>query len=935
MTAYSLEYTQDRNPMVDYATKNMWGNPELDSQYQIKLSRVSGNQGFINDFTYWGKRHLLPSTLEFYHVFSLAGLDIGFWNMGSRGESWYPHNQWIKASTFARNRGINIDVYAGSGSMFVRDETYIMDTFQAGTLLCIPKNKNFPLPVGKNLYMHCYTVDINTRNVTDLVKYSVGYVGAIYQKPADFDRVKLNHDTWKAYNMGQVLYWHNGKVINIDSLYPVPGDMIEASYDPGIEIIASYKYKGMPDYYSELDSKRKVILFPDIREKPRVYRYYDDCIYFVTNRRNGQMYYYNRNSEDAVRQLTHQDYGMAAVYVDFLADRLINEDVTHQTTIEDIDITVAYHKTLWQVPVGPTSSRINDLYLLEYPEDILNALTGTHSAIPEWTANKLENSPTNLVLNRDIRYLKTKAIREGLGYNGCAVAMSNTPLYMPAIPPGRPGHKPIAETPPYETGLGYRIPPTYVAYSTAYEYSEDGLLLRLRQVVNQEWYLPSDDCFYVEWALGKATQKVDYVVSQEDIKIKMGYGFRVYKAPYAAPPDPPETKDGKEIKVSLDGDHPYGANGKELRIWELDQSIDDDTEDIPDGGFITGPWVDITGDETQYEIIDGYVVFRFDTINYMGLVVSDYHHIYNSFELEHLDNSLSFAITRSWTIGTKLLEMEPGQIDIWMNGHPLSENIDYYLDFPNVYITNKMWLKEGAQFLQYRATGLSKNGLVNTSELGIVADAVLGMNGRYNLRIDRPTKTILGGRLFLTQTLDAGEDIDHGRNVMEYNGWPYEVKHIYCANKYVDWYDTYWGYDEARELDKRISDYLTEHVKYKPKTANDTVYMEDDKYRLYSPFLSLIVNELVLGFMDAPPVSGLEVPYPASVVDNLTREHQWLLKYDPIVNDIDLRFFTVQPYNNLTTMQVTPDQLTFIKMVNNLYLGGKVYIEGYFEVKNV
>lgn len=935
MTTYSLEYTQDRNPMVNYATKNMWGNPELDSQYQIKLSRVSGNQGFINDFTYWGKRHLLPTNLSFYHVFSLAGLDIGFWNMGSRGESWYPHNQWIKASEFARNRGINIDIYAGSGSMFVRDESYIMDTFQGGTLLCIPKNINFPLPLGKNLYMHCYTVDINTRNVSDenLIKYSVGYVGSIYQKPADFDRVKLNYDTWKAYAMGQVLFWHNGKVVDIAKAVCLPGDMIEASYDPSIEIIASYEYRKMPDYYSETDKKRKVILFPGFKDKPRVYRYYDDCIYFVTNRRNGQMYYYNRNSEDAVRQLTHQDYGMAATYVDYLADRHINDDKSGTTTIDDIDITVAYHKTLWKVPVGPTSSRINDLYLLEYPEDILAALTGVNSAIPEWTANKLENSPTNLVLNRDVRYLQTKAIREGLGYNGCSVAMSNTPLYMPYDPPGTPNHKPITTTPEYSSGLGYRVPPTYVEYSTAYEYGENGLLLRLRQVINQEWYTPSPDCFYVEWALGKATQKVDYVVSQNDVKIKMGYGFRVYKAPYSQPPII-EPGDGKEIKVSVNGTDPYPPNGRELRVWELDQSSDDEP-DLPDGGHLTGPWVDITGDETQYEIINGYVVFRFDTINYMGLVVSDYHHIYNSFNLSHIDNSLSFGITRSWTIGDKLLEMEPGQIDIWMNGHPLIENVDYYLDFPMVYITNKMWLVEGAQYIQYRGTGLSKNGLVDASELGIVADSVIGMNGRYNLRIDRPTRSVIGGRLWLTHTLDSGEDINHGRNVRDWNGWPYEVKHIYCANKYVDWYDTYWGYDEARELDKRISDYLTEHVKYKPKTTVATVYMEDDKYRLYSPFLSLIVNELVLGFMDAPPVSGKEIPYPAKVVDDLTREHQWLLKYDPIVNGIDLRFFTVQPYNNLSIIEVTPDQLTFIKTVNDLYLGGKVYIEGYFEVKNV
>lgn len=938
MTAYSLEYTQEKNPMVDYAVERMWGNPELDAQHQIKLARVSGEQGFINDFPYWGKRHYLPTSLSFYHVFTLGGLDIGFWNLGSRGKSWYPHNTWIKASTFARNRGVTLDIYTGDGLMFLRDETYIMDTFEGGTLVAIPKNDNYPLPLGKNLYMHCYSLDINVRNVQpeNLVKYSVGYVGAIYLQHEDLERIRLNYDTWKAYNMGQVLLWHNGVVKPIDDVHPIPGDLVEASYDPSIEMIAQFEYKKMASYYSEADKKKKVILFPGFDDKPRVYRYYDDCHFYIKNRRNGNAYYYHRNSEDACRQLTHQDYGMAAPYIELLAARLINDDTTKQTTMADIDVMVSYHKTLWKVKLGPTSSRINDLYLLEDRNDILNAMTGNNSAIVEWTANALELSPTNLVLNRDIRFLTTKAVREGLGYNGCSVAMSNSPLYMPHEPPGTTGHVPIYTTPPYTSGLGYEVPPTFVELSTAYEYDKDGLLLRLVEVRNQEWYSPGEGCWYVEWSLGKATTWLDYKVSQSDIPFRKGYGFRVYKAKYAIDPNwtPPLESDPNEIKVSTDGTLPYGDKQAELKVLAYGE-VPEEPGDLPDGGMIVGDWIDIT-DTDEYEIVDEHIVLRFDTINYVGLVVTDYHHLYNEFDQTHLDNSLTFAITHQWPIGGVLLPMEPGQIDVWMNDHPLIENVDYYLDFPNVYITNKMWLKEGGvQNFKYRGIGLSKNGLVNTSELGVVADGVIGFNGRYNLRIDRPTKTIIGGRLHLTQIIDSAEDIHHGRNVGKYNGWPYEVKHIYSANKYVDWYDTYWGYDDARALDKKISDYLTEVVKYKPKQPVDVVYMEQDKYRLYSPFLSKIINELILGFMDAPEVSGNEVPYPPSVVDNLTREYQWLLKYDPIVNDIDLRFFTVQPYNNLETLTVTPDQLTFITQINNLFLKGKIQIEGHFEVNNV
>jgi len=935
-TAYELDYTQDRNPLVDYAARNMWGNPELDSQYQIKLARVSGSQGLLNDFVYMGKRRYLPTTLTRYHVFTMGGLDTGFWNFGNRGKSWYPVDTWISAAAFSNRRAVAIDVYKGNGAMFPRNEVYIMPCFDGVTLVCLPANNNFPLPLDKNLYIHCYSTDINMRNVKveDIPKYSFGYVGGIYNVPEDFDRVRLNYDTWKGFDVGLVTFFHNGKMKPINAVTPVPGDLIEVAYDPSVELVVSYDYTKMPDYLSTLDNKRKVILFPGFNEKPRYYRYYDDCHFYVRNKRNNHGYYYHRNSEDAVRQLTHQDYGMPADYIEFLGNQLIEEDETKTTVTTDIELVVIYHATRWKFKLGPTSSRINDLYLLEDPSVILRAMTGTNSNIKEWRAPELEKSATNNVLNRNIQFLTSETVREALGYNGCSIAMSNSPLYMPYITPGEPGFDNTYPTAPYTSGLGYQIPPTFVERSTAYEYDTDGLLLRKVEVRNQEWYSPKEGCAYVEWALGKATTWLDYVITKNDVKLRDGFGFRVYKAAWVIDPNwEPVDPIANEIKVTQDGSELYPNGNGELKVY-TEEAQTEEPSDLPDGGYPTGDWIDITG-TNQYRIDNGWIIFQFDTVNYVGMVVFDTAHLYNEFQLEHLDNSLSFGITHQWPVGGIQLPLQPGQIDIWMNRHPLIENVDYILDFPNVYIINKMWVVDGPQFIQYRGTGLSKNGLVNTSELGFVADGVLGYNGRYNLRIDRPTKTIIGGRLYLTETLDWAEDIHHGNNLNALNGFPYEVKHIYSANKYVDWYDTFWGYDDARALDKRISDYLTQYATYKPKEPINKVYLEQDRYTLYSPFLSLIVNHLVLGFLDAPKPSGDKVPYTPQVVDELTREWQWLLKYDPIILGMDLRFFTVHPYNNLTKVTVTPDQLTLISVINEQYLQGKVNIEGHFEVKHV
>jgi hypothetical protein len=279
--------------------------------------------------------------------------------------------------------------------------------------------------------------------------------------------------------------------------------------------------------------------------------------------------------------------------------------------------------------------------------------------------------------------------------------------------------------------------------------------------------------------------------------------------------------------------------------------------------------------------------------------------------------------------------MEPGQLDVWCNGHPLIENVDYKVEYPYVYIISKMWLDQsGTNKFAYRGRGLSAGGLIPSSELGFVMDGVIGYNGRYNLRVDRPTKTIINGRLWITSAIDQAEDIHHGTNVAVLNGFPYEVKHIYCDNKYVEQCDLHWGFKESRDLDKKVSDYLTEHVKYKPKAPVNYPYLQEDRYRLFSPFLSQIVNELILGFLPTPTPSDTPIKYPDSVIDNLTRPYQWLLKFDPIKLNMDLRFFSVHPYSNLTRPTVTPNQLTIISRVNDLYLDGKLKIEGFFEVSS-
>lgn len=927
------------SPLSDYAMKNMWGHRELDNQHQLKLGKISPANGYINNFFFVGRMFLLPDGGGFFHVFSMGGLDIDFWNMGQRKRDWWPMNTWKRLSEVSNQRGVVLDLYNAKGHIYPRGNAYIMNAFEGVTFIAIPVGPQYPIPLDKSMYIRCYSSDINTVVIKESQqgKYRFGYYYVEYGAVQDLLDVKTAYNSFVGYGMGRTSLLVNGVVTDINTYVPVPGDLIEVYYDPTVGKTIKYRYDTLADFNSTMDSKRKVILFPGTLDREKVYKYFDDCDFYVMNRRTGQGLYYHRNSADAIRQLTHQDYSLTAIYVDFLINQLISFDKSNKSTPRDMDILVCYRETRWKFKLGPTSSRIKDLYLLEDPEKILQAMTGAQSTIKEWSAPELEKSATNMVLNATFQELTTELVREGLGYNGCSEALSAAPLYMPYIFPGDPGFEDLHPTAPFESGLGYRIPPSFVASSTAYEYGKDGLFIRTKGVLNNEWYKPGDGCYYVEFVVGRASTWLDYEVSKSDVKVREGYGFRVYKAGWLIDPNVPETPVKtffpNEFELTKDGNNIY-PKPYETRLYAPGENTRPDEQIGLTGGKPDGKWVDIT-DTNEYELVNGYVVWKFDTTNHVGMVVFDTVHLLNELTLNHIDKSLYFHIMHTWSIGGIPLAIQPGQIDIWLNNHPLIENVDYVIDYPKVFIISKMWLNQNdVNKVVYRGRGLSANGLIPSSELGFVYDGVLGYNGRYNLRIDRPTRTIINGRLFLTDSLDWAEDKYHGNNVSEFNGFPYEVKHIYADNKYVEFNNLHWGFEKSRELDYRVGSYLTEHASYKQAEPSNFPYLEKDRYRVFSPFISQLVNEMVLGFLDAPVPDSSTVGYSDQLIDDLTREYQWLLKYDPILAGLDARYFSYHPYSNMSKPTVTPNQLTVLSRANELYLGGKLRLEAFFEVKH-
>lgn len=859
------------NPLVDYVKQRIWQQPQFDGQYQCKLVRISPEIGNVNFFNFMHRYFFLPTKYDFYDVYSLAGFDMGYYNYYNHVNRKNPYNSWVNGNDFAQIRGVGLEFYKDDGKLFPRDQVYFLQTYDNIQLVAFKKTDRFHLGVNDPFFMHTYVKSVNVIDDNEN-QLSFNYKSIVYNIPNDL--VVINNFYNKMLLLpGKTQIFVNGvqyPIIPIANDLTI-GDIIEIAYDPTIYLVERYQYSTLKDYYSELDSLRKVILHPpkadDAGDDPFTVRYFDDCQFYVENN-EGFGVYINRNNIANIRQLTHRDYGVSGLAIEGPTQHnpIFNGD-------ENLYITVYYRLSQLKTILPYEANRIYYLYKLNDGQ-IVNALTGVNSTVPEWSAVNLEKSNTINIMGKiycDDFTRDESAI--ALGYNAMTQVVSNSPIKVKEDD---------------FTGLGFPVDKSFYKNATFYEYDENGLLLSWIAKENNLNYKPTNtNCKLVQILAGLGNKDdVSYIVGNENVTLVALNSYRVYKA-------------GKDI------------DGKPI-----------------------GAWVDITGDNSQYTVDEnGVLRYIFPQSQHIGCVLFDDKFLSYDFTLNHQDHSLTFALTHVWQAGGIPLPFCPAQIQVVMNGHPLIRNVDYVMEYPNFYINNRKFIQQGAQNFTVYAYGLhdKEDDTLPSSEIGFVANGAIGWNHRYNLRQDRVTQLIVGGAMMDVNDVKHMEDFDGNVDIPNaLNGLPYEVKHILQSNRYVHCFDNYYLFNESRQSDERVSNYLTE---YALPAYPEYVPNIQEKYTLYSPFLNIITNLLLLGVITLPDLDPDSV-YSNQTIMELTKNYQFYINYDPANLDYDLRYFEIAPYSNFEKLTVTPKYLIFIKQCNTLFFKDKVIIEPYFEVSD-
>ena len=275
-----------------------------------------------------------------------------------------------------------------------------------------------------------------------------------------------------------------------------------------------------------------------------------------------------------------------------------------------------------------------------------------------------------------------------------------------------------------------------------------------------------------------------------------------------------------------------------------------------------------------------------------------------------------------------VMQVPMGELDIWLNGYSLIEDIDYFFNWPEVVIVNKAYMVNPLtqnQKITIRYSGFCDSALKSSkpSDRGFIEYGMLSHNDRFDIRDDKVLRIVAGGKTFHRNSLKFAED-NLGVIVPDAsNGEPYMLRDIVVPMRGMAVEDTYTLRAKSQVIDQRVVDYLTTYL---PEHVQTGLNIIPKLYELFSPFLCKIIYDLKAN--DLNNQAAIRGNYSDEDVQDLCQPYLYLLASDPTRSEIKLNenYVTVHPHNLTTVIEVDIYQYKFIKRVIRLYFNDEMNI---------
>lgn len=911
----------DNSILVNHAIENVWCEPFQDYTHILKPQRITPNGGGFKSITVDMYELPLPNysdpkNKDRFHVYQ-----IGFqWNTTyniSLGRK-----EWVRASTLMVQNKLLLDTYFENGCMINKDDVYIYFTERNNMLVAIRLNTT-NIDYGTEFVQDSFGQEterkINLENHTPIMRfYSSEYYRTSYWRDttrqplfpvktftqrvtSSTDFAKFMTEVTKMENEfgteGKGMFWVDGYVESRPKAWALKykDRTLTVVWESAIRNVVFLKGSAIPTFISTLDKNyRKYILLST--ENYGIIDYQDDVdVYLV--KRTGEAFkgvYVTRFKESTIRQMTHNCYSLDSAITRNL---LISHPFLVSWT--DLEVMLVVRNGGMRKGVGHQAVRIEELYKLKR-ESILEAMSGVNSLVPEWRADYLESSDYCKIMRSQLHEISDEMVERAYGYN--AAAMVAEPLYHKLE---RIGGQRKLQLPP----SAMLVDKTTYAPKSVFMYDDNGYYIGYRQqLANTETYVVPNELSHADSAevfAGYTSETLDgcnyaYTIEDEDLQ---HWGFRCYLC----------------SKV----------NGIPNELWN----------DVTDSDFYTYTAQGPNGKPV--------LTWNKETLDNSGLYpcvkTGKYTHMFITRDIAntwtgYMSVTVKSDVNFQGVQGLRNQRLEPGVIDVMVNGITMIEGLDYIVKWPTIVIANKQ-----IRPIDYKAAEVvvRSRGWCNPTnmkhyaprDIGWIKDGLLSFNGTYDPRKDRNIRLIIDGALYDPDAVVWTEDqvVDGGLASRRpyVDGRAYLVGEVYTVVEPWSNQQSVPYRNQSVEIDTRVGNYLTPRLP-EPEEVLPTV--SELRWGLYSPFISALLHQ----FVEENWLSSGELSSAWShvEVEDWIKPFANLIDFDPSLSDHDANYVWIYPHPYNDPMKVSREQYRFLDYVNRNYLKSKVRLNANVIVEN-
>ena len=515
--------------------------------------------------------------------------------------------------------------------------------------------------------------------------------------------------------------------------------------------------------------------------------------------------------------------------------------------------------------------RIHELYKLTDAQ-IVGAMTGVDSLLTEWQAANLERSDYLKVMAGKYRNITNLLCTSAYGYNSISSLVAMTP------------QKTVLDNGQYIA----QLPPLLARNCTVYEYDDNGHLLG--------YYTTTGDATDVYRCKNAACRTIEAIEGLGSKTLDINWNAKLYQV----------------------------EEGINYRFYT----------DTLVSGVESYHYTDVTNTDAYAIDDNGVVDWAIDQTRRRPIVWSDKRFLAYSFVESLSDGMIKFSIshTRSDLNADFPLLFQPEKLELWMNGRSLIQNLDYFVKWPEVVICCKSYLTYDASgkvispSITVRCRNVSAELVV--PEYGFVVNGLLSNNRQFDVRDDKVVRLVVDGAVKSREELSFREDLSIAVN-NGLNGKPYLIDDPTIPLRQIITGSTYDLRDTARDIDQRVEAYMS--VRFPtPLVATENVIT--DKYKLVSPLLNKMVNDLLKGLL--VPLEDDETNYISTQqFDTMMSNYEYLVDFDPTVLGVDLKYVEIHPHNTYEMIELTPIQYAMIERANFRYLRNSVVLNKLLRVK--